>query len=301
MLILCLVLLSTECSLPNMRQPNLAADTKRTLLDSFLTVDSELHSVSYVRSARRRAEKYARDLAACERSAPPEQPAIDCVMAVLLQPTSAGQHYGSPAANTVSAALVESRGSCAALAALVLSLTELQERPFEAVVLKDHVLLGDSADSDAFFELLSAGKRVGRLAMLSQPQPPGGPLRLSGAEYLPYYVDNLAARLAEAGASQRAEGLFQRALDLAPDSGRIQFNYGTFLLEFERNTDAEQHLSTAIELGWIDVDTFVNRGVARWKLGKIEAAAQDFEAALELRPDDGRAAENLRRLRQTEP
>ncbi|MCP3996234.1 MAG: tetratricopeptide repeat protein [bacterium] len=221
--------------------------------------------------------------------------------AVLLQPTTADQHYDTLAASTVSAALVESRGSCAALTALVLSLTEPMGDPFEAVVMKDHVLLGSSADPDAFFELLKEGEPIDEAVVLSQPQPPGGPLRLSGPEFLPYYLDNLAARLADTGEPDRATALFERALKLAPEAGRIHFNYGTFLTQIGRDAAAEQHLSMAIELGWIDVDAFVNRGVARWNLGKTEVAALDFEAALELRPDDLRAAENLRRLRNETP
>ncbi len=187
---------------------------------------------------------------------------MKCVSKVVLEPTNARPHYDTMAASTISSALVESRGSCAALTALVLALTEPLGEPFEAVVLKDHVVIGSVENTDEFFELLKQGERQSEAAVLIQAQQPGGPLRVGGSDYPPYYLDNLAARLAENGDVELAERLFKRALALAPGAARLRFNYGTFLVQEGENAAGEQQLSMAIDLGWIDADAFVNRGVA---------------------------------------
>ena len=59
--------------------------------------------------------------------------------------------------------------------------------------------------------------------------PTGEPVRAAGSAFLPYYLENLAARLANTGSAVEAERLLQRAIELAPESARFRYNYGTFL------------------------------------------------------------------------
>jgi tetratricopeptide (TPR) repeat protein len=203
-----------------------------------------------------------------------------------------------PDQNIVTTALVDRRGSCAVLIAVALALTEDLDEPFQAVVLREHVLLGLEDSPDTLYEVLEKGKELSESKLARyEPFPPGGPIRVSGADYIPYYLDNLAARFAEAGDAEKAAQTFQKALELGPRAARIYYNYGTFLLQ-NRPQEALEHLTRAIRLGWKDADAFVNRGVALWKLGRTKAAERDYRKALTLDPENRRAKANLRQLRE---
>jgi tetratricopeptide (TPR) repeat protein len=169
--------------------------------------------------------------------------------------------------------------------------------PFTAIVLREHVLLGSAADPGLAHEVLDQGKPV-RLSELHRygPMPPGGPAHVAASDFLPYYLDNLAARLADAGDLEPAERTFREAIHLAPKVARLRYNFGTFLVHRERYKEAEAELARAIRLGWKDADAYVNRGVARWKRDKPKDARRDFEEALRLKPGNRDAVVNLRQL-----
>jgi len=262
-----------------------------------LELDSELVSVGGADEAQEAVVSLSRQFAICsERDGEARN---RCIVQALfagdtLTPT---RHDSMPQNNTVTTALTEGRGSCAALTATVLALTDGPEAPFVALILRDHVLLGSAASEGVYYELLDGGKRVPENRVVRhKPHPPGGPVRVTGADYVPYYVDNLAARLAEAGEFEPAELAFRKALALGPKIARIHYNYGTFLLQRSRFKAAERYLSRAIRLGWNDADAFVNRATARWKLGQEKAARRDLRRALELDPRHPQASINLRRL-----
>ena len=201
------------------------------------------------------------------------------------------------AANTVTHALAERRGSCAAIVAVLLALGEKLQVPFTVIVLRDHVLLGSAADPDVAYEALDHG-RIVRLSELHRygPMPPGGTAHVTGADFLPYDLDNLAARLAEVGDVAVAERTFREAVSIAPRVARVRYNLGTFLVQQERYREGERELTRAIDRGWEDADAYVNRGVARWTRGRIGPARRDFEQALALDPGNRDAATNLRQL-----
>jgi len=192
-------------------------------------------------------------------------------------------------------ALLEGKGSCAALTATVLAFTDGPNAPFEALVLRDHVLLASASDEGVYYELLAGGKHVseGHLRR-HEPHPPSGPVRVGGEDYLPFYIDNLAARLAEASKTGRADRAFQEALALGPKVARIHHNYGVLLLQRDRFDTAERYLTQAIRPGWKNADAFVNRSTARWKLGQENAARKDLRRA--LAPRHSQASINLRRV-----
>lgn len=111
--------------------------------------------------------------------------------------------------------------------ALALALTEDLGDPFEAMVLREHVMLGLNASPEVLYEVLERGRELSDSDLSRhEPYPPGGPTRESGAVYLPYYLDNLAARFAEAGDAEAAEGIFLKALELGPQAVRVYFSYG---------------------------------------------------------------------------
>ena len=128
--------------------------------------------------------------------------------------------------------------------------------------------------------------------------PSGKPIRVSAEGFLPYYLDNLAARLVDAGQRDEAERALQQGLSLAPKAGRLHYNYGTLLLNSERFGEAERQLRLAIRYGWDDADAWVNRGVALWKLGKTTKAEDCFETALKKDPKKPRALSNREALRR---
>lgn len=123
-----------------------------------------------------------------------------------------------------------------------------------------------------------------------------GPQRVDGAHYVAYYLDNLAARLAEVGDVQAATDAFESALAIAPAAARILYNYGSFLVGVERFSDGLEYLDQAIQAGWSNASAFVNHGVANWRLGNIDGARIDFDRAINLDPTHQAAILNRRLL-----
>jgi tetratricopeptide (TPR) repeat protein len=265
------------------------------LLDRFLSVASQVVGNS-TDLARRAAAEFLDRAGACPGSG---QDREACVLgAVLGDGGIAGLRVApSPTENTATHAFTERRGSCAAIVTVLVALGDELKIPFTAIVLREHVLLGSATDPGLAYEVLDGGKQV-RLSELHryEPMPPGGPAHVSGADFVPYYLDNLAARLAESGDTAAAESTFREAIHIAPKVARLRYNLGTFLVHRERYKEADHELARAIRLGWKDADAYVNRGVANWKLGKPNDARRDFEKALRLEPGNRDAAANLRQL-----
>ncbi len=270
-----------------------------TLLERFLAYDSLVIANGAAEQATEAAFKVSERLTQCRDAGGEDQAVEECVLRAIfgngtLRPVARSVE---PTESTMTSVVIEGRGSCAALVAMVLGLTASVGAPFNAVILRDHVLLVSKSSPAVHYEALEGGRRLdpGELSR-NRPSPPGGPIQVSGEGFLPYYLDNLAARFAEADDGATAERLFREALDLGPGTARVHYNYGTFLLRQERAEDADGHLSQAIRLGWRDAAAYVNRGVARWKLGRIKAARRDFERALKLDPANRDARANLRKI-----
>ncbi len=152
-----------------------------------------------------------------------------------------------PIDSTLAATLARKSGTCAALVAIVLSLTEGHGAPFRAVVLRDHALLESSRHRGVFYETLRSGARVDlELARREEEIV----VRANLEDYVAYYLDNLAARFALAGDLETAERLFRQALDSAPDSARIHHNFGMFQQLFGSPELADVFLDRAYDLGW---------------------------------------------------
>ena len=270
------------------------AAARDRLLDRFLAVDAAIVGGSADPARSAAAGVIAR--ATCPGSGPAREA---CVVAAVLGEGGITdlQIAPSPAENTVTHALAERRGSCAAIVAVLLAVGDELNVPFTAIVLREHVLLGSAAVSGLAYEVLDRGRPV-RLSEIHKygPLPPGGLVHVSAPDFLPYYLDNLAARFADAGDAAAAERLFREATRIAPKVARLRYNLGTFLVQHERYREGDRELSRAIRRGWIDADAYVNRGVARWKLGKLADARRDFEQALRLEPGNREAAANLRQL-----
>jgi tetratricopeptide (TPR) repeat protein len=272
--------------------------TTAVLLESFLTIDAGYNDDNTTEAARVAAAEILKDLARC--GALHDDPALEseCFLAAVLRADGsvAALDDSSIRENTVAYALANRDGSCAALVGAALALTQDLHEPFHAIILRNHVLLASASTPGIYYETLDGGRRITEREFLSHRTAPELTLRVGGREYVPYYLDNLAARVASKGQLDRAEGAFDQALEIAPDAGRIRYNYGTFLVRSGRYREGLRQLTEAVRVGWNDPDVFVNRGFAYWKLGRVKPARNDFERALRLDPRNREAARNLERL-----
>lgn len=94
----------------------------------------------------------------------------------------------------------------------------------------------------------------------------------------------LASALADRHETGRALVLFRQALAMDPDSWRINFNYGIFLLNIGQNEDAIHYLSRAREIGGGigNYDFFI--GVAKLHQGKVQEAERYLRSADGISP-----------------
>ncbi len=182
-------------------------------------------------------------------------------------------------------------GNCAGLTGALLLLAD-SEAGFDTLVAPDHVAVR-SKRTGQVFELLEGGRPLLPLEVEA---------RLKNAEVVraedfpAYYADNLAVRLAAAGDLVSAEQVFRLALNGAPSSRRVHFNFGTFLLDQGRNEEAVPHLEVAARGRKGIAEADLNRGVALSKLGRTPEAEKAFRRCLHRDPKNLMAQENLRRL-----
>jgi len=111
---------------------------------------------------------------------------------------------------------------------------------------------------------------------------------------------NIAVALVRAGRREEALGAFQEAARLLPQSGLVQLSMATVLTSLNRAEEALPHFARAIQT--IEpsraADAHNEFGVALARLGRLNEAAREFEAALAIRPDFPAARENLTRARR---
>lgn len=210
------------------------------------------------------------------------------------------EEAGTLSANTLSVALHAGSGSCAALVAVALAVSEHAPTGFDAFVLRDHVLLSSRGKPRHYFEVMKEGQEILEEELTRYVEPPGGSRIVAPVDYVSYYLDNLAARLADAGRNEDAEWTFREALRRGPKVGRFHYNYGTFLLQHGRFPEALDQLREGIRRGWNDAGAWVNRGVAEWKVGDVRSAHRSFDKALRLDPANREAATNLAALNRTD-
>lgn len=111
---------------------------------------------------------------------------------------------------------------------------------------------------------------------------------------------NIAVALVRAGRRDQALQAFQEAARLMPQSGLIHMSLATVLTGMNRTEEALPHFARAIET--IDpahaADAHNEFGVALARLGRLNEAAREFEAAIALRPDFAVARENLAKAKR---
>ena len=216
-------------------------------IEMFLEIDDTIVSDDLMIAARDAAAEITPAIKRCgdEATLSTEQ----CLLAAILGNARLTTRPGTaqPADSTLSATLARKSGTCAALVAIVLALTEDHGAPFRAVVLRDHVLLESSRHPEVFYETLRSGARV-KLDLSRREVEIA--VRTDLADYVAYYLDNLAARFALVDDLETAERLFGQALDSAPDSARIHYNFGLFHRLRGSGEAGAVFLDRAYELGW---------------------------------------------------
>lgn len=207
-------------------------------------------------------------------------------------PLAPASEPSTPTDSTLTGALATGKGSCAALAAIALSLANDARVPLEAWVHGDHVVVAAPHDT-GFFELLQGGRRHEWPLAAAKNERTAKGERVDATAFLGYYLDNLAVRLAEAGDAVRAEDAFHRAIASTPKAARLRFNYGTFLLNQKRTAEAITALHRSVELDAHNPDAWTNLGVALSQSGDNTKARRCFEHALRIDPWNANAHRNL--------
>lgn len=274
------------------------------MFDAFLQVDASFLDAPRITAARVAFEALVHQALRCGGAATPRQDRARCVVDSLFASDELATvtEPGDPESSTVTSALVAHRGNCAALTALVLAVAERVDVPMDAVVFPRHVVVRARGNDDQVFELLSHGPTLPMSQLRRRLGADGTHDILVQPNAFPgYYIDNVAVRFADAGDSNRAEALFEKAINAGPRVARIRFNYGTFLLGRRRLELAKQQLRRAVRLESRNAPAWANLGVARARLGETEEARRCFVRALRCDPDNKIAAENLRTLGQDGP
>jgi type IV pilus assembly protein PilF len=110
---------------------------------------------------------------------------------------------------------------------------------------------------------------------------------LSGLVYMELRERDLAAKS------------FERALELAPNDGDINHNYGLFLCHTERAPDSIKYFMQAVKnpLYSSPGRSYSAAGVCTLRANNAKEAEQFFERALRLQPDDAASLLNLGQIR----
>ncbi|MCG3146591.1 MAG: hypothetical protein PCFJNLEI_00022 [Verrucomicrobiae bacterium] len=112
--------------------------------------------------------------------------------------------------------------------------------------------------------------------------------------------ENVRALVNLAAVSERKEsiGLYQRALELAPDSPEAHFNLGVNLTGEKRLDEAVVHLRRASELSPRSSRAAYQLGAVLAQAGRYQEAAVAIRRALELEPGNARAMKLLAAIEQ---
>lgn len=100
------------------------------------------------------------------------------------------------------------------------------------------------------------------------------------------------------GNNTRALWDYERGLAMAPDLQETQVNVGAALYNLKRYPEALVALNAGV--GSEDADAkaiaYYNRGLTNEKLGNLQLAYEDFQAALKIKPDFEMAATQMSRF-----
>jgi tetratricopeptide (TPR) repeat protein len=114
---------------------------------------------------------------------------------------------------------------------------------------------------------------------------------------------NLAMVLRRAGRVDEALAAFQEAERLMPGAALVQVNVAALLVSMNRLEDAIPHFERALQAPDVlrPAEVHNDLGIVLARLGRLDAAARHFEAAVRLAPDFAAARANLARVKRGPP
>jgi predicted O-linked N-acetylglucosamine transferase (SPINDLY family) len=104
------------------------------------------------------------------------------------------------------------------------------------------------------------------------------------------FLDALAAQ--EKGDLEHAEGLYRKALALAPERPSVMNNLAAVLCQLEKYGEAKLLCERLMEMNSEDAVVLLNLGNCQLRLNSAEEALVSYEKALEIRPDYADALAN---------
>jgi Flp pilus assembly protein TadD len=111
---------------------------------------------------------------------------------------------------------------------------------------------------------------------------------------------NLATAYFDTGRFDEAMLHYRLALDIFPDYTEAAFSVGRIYDVRGLDAGALHWYEQALRMDWNDVDTHLNTGAVRLRLGEITSAEASFLTGLQLDPSDPRLLSNLALVRHME-
>jgi regulator of sirC expression with transglutaminase-like and TPR domain len=193
------------------------------------------------------------------------------------------------------------RGYCTGLASVYITVARRLGLPVYAVATPSHLFLRhDDGTQPINIETLEDGREISDDTYQRQYHIPqvsvqrGVFLRnLDEDRFLSQLVNNAGTLHSRAGESERAQELYQRALQLDPLNVTAGFNLARDQMQQGRFLLAVEGYSRVLELHPNDPWSLNNRGVCRLRLGNRDGAVADFLQALSVDPDFLQARRNL--------
>jgi len=140
----------------------------------------------------------------------------------------------------------------------------------------------------AYYQRANLGVALDELRIATASDPGYAPAHsLLGLVYMDLKEQSLAAQS------------FERALNLAPNDGDINHNYGVFLCQTKREPDSIKYFMQAVKnpLYATPSRSWSAAGVCTLRTDRPKEAEQYFERALRLQPDEPAALLNLGEIR----
>ncbi len=101
-----------------------------------------------------------------------------------------------------------------------------------------------------------------------------------------YALNDLANAMAKRGYNDQAIGLYQKAIELRPEYWDPRYNLGLLYYKVGNFSEAERHLSQAIQMNPDDPRGFVCLGLTEWRKGHASEAAVLIKRAIQIQPQD---------------
>ena len=205
----------------------------------------------------------------------------------------------------VSRVLERRQGYCVGLAALYLALAERLDLSIFAVDTPNHVFLRyDDGVTRNNIETMDRGADRDDADYIRERNIPEASIRrgvfmraLSTDEFIARFRSNLGVVLSERKRYERAARQYRTAMELDPLLAAAYYNLANDLL-WQGDWQASVRLfSKSLKLYPTDVWALNNRGLAHFKLGKVDRARRDFETALGIDPGFEQARTNLKSIR----